>query len=459
MSHPCHKPAAATALAVVLATTSKMCAAAGFAIIEQSASGMGNAFAGAGAVAEDASTIFFNPAGMTKLKGRHQIVGALHAIAPNASFSDSGSLSRDFGPPTGSVPLFGSDGLNGGTTGIVPNLYYAGRIGDSLSIGLGINAPFGLKTEYPEKWKGRYHAVTSDLRTIDINPAIAWQVNDMLSVGAGVSARYTDVELSNALDMGTVCFGLEATGSLPAGTCTAAGAMPMASDGFQVLTGDDWGFGFNLGVLIEPRPGSRIGLAYRSNVKHTLKGDVDFTVPANLQPVLGGVFADSGASADLDLPETLSVSGYHEVNDKLALLADVTWTRWSRFDELRVRFDGGLADSAQPADWKNVFRYSLGLNYRAHPEWMFRGGLAYDEEPIRNAELRTPRIPGNDRKWVSLGLSHTPNDRLRLDLGYSHLFVDRTPIDNTEGTTGHTLTGTYRNSVDIFSAQVVWTIQ
>ena len=454
MNHACRNRIVTTAsLAAILATVSKIGAAAGFAIIEQSASSMGNAFAGAGAVAEDASTIFFNPAGMTKLTGRHQIVGALHAIAPNASFSDTGSMSRDFGPPTGSVPLFGSDGLNGGTTGIVPNLYYAGKINDRLSVGIGVNAPFGLKTEYQQGWKGRYHAIKSDLKTIDINPAIAWQVNDMFSVGAGVSARYTDVELTNALDMGTICFGVA-----PAATCTGAGAQPMANDGFQVLSGDDWGFGFNLGLLVEPRDGSRIGLAYRSKVSQTLKGSVDFTVPSNLQPILGGAFADTGASADLDLPETISLSGYHELNDRLALLADVTWTRWSRFKELRVELDNG-SESVQPEDWEDVFRYSLGLNYRAHKEWMFRGGLAYDEEPIRNAELRTPRIPGNDRKWVSIGLSHTPSDRFRFDLGYSHLFVNRTPINNTEGTTGHTLTGNYKASVDIFSAQVVWTIQ
>lgn len=442
-------------LAAILTTASEIGAAAGFAIIEQSASGMGNAFAGAGAVAEDASTIFFNPAGMTHLKGRHQVVGAIHGIAPNAQFNDQGSLSN---PLLGPVPLFGSDGLNGGTTALVPNLYYAGRINDRLSIGVGVNAPFGLKTEYPDRWKGRYHAIKSDLKTIDINPAIAWQVNDMLSIGAGFSARYVDVELTNALDFGTiVCSG--AFGPPPAGSCVPGAAIaPFSNDGRQILNGTDWGYGYNLGLLAEPRPGTRVGLSYRSKISHDIDGDVEFIVPAGLPAAVGGAFANTGASADLDLPETVSLSGYHEVNDKLALLADVTWTRWSRFNELRVRLDNGT-ESVQPEDWENVFRYSLGLNYRASKEWLFRGGIAYDEEPIPDAQRRTPRIPGNDRKWVSIGFSHTPSDRFKWDVGYSHLFINDTPIDNTEIVTGHTLTGNYDNSVDIFSAQVVWTLQ
>ncbi|MES1986902.1 MAG: outer membrane protein transport protein, partial [Pseudomonadota bacterium] len=193
--------------------------AAGFALIEQSASGMGNAFAGGGAVAEDASTIFFNPAGMTYISGT-QIVGAIHLIKPSAEFNNNGSVAGAGAGPFPSRPLGGSGG-DAGDLSFVPNFYYKRDLTDTVKFGLGVNAPFGLKTEYDKDWIGRFQAIKSELKTVNINPAIAFKLNDQLSIGAGLSAMWAQAELTSAVNL-------------------------VASERTSKVQGDDWGFGFNL---------------------------------------------------------------------------------------------------------------------------------------------------------------------------------------------------------------------
>lgn len=420
---------------------------AGFAIIEQGVTGLGNAYAGGAAVAEDASTIFFNPAGMTRLYGTHLEAG-VHVISPTTEFRSSGT-SQVVGAAT--VPLTGNDGGEAGETGVVPNFYYVRELGRDMRFGLGVNAPFGLATDYARGWEGRYHALRSELATVNINPAFAWKVTDRLSLGAGVNIQYIEAKLSQAVDFPTVCAGLFAAGVGAAGACAGA---PTTSDGEAELEGDDWGWGFNAGLMYE-LDRTRFGLAYRSKVDQKLEGDVDFNnTPGALQGL--GIFIDDGVSAQVSLPEMVSLSIHHELNPKVAIMGDVTWTNWSRFDELRVKFDTNpQADLVTPEEWDDSWRYSLGLSYRYNDSWTLRTGVAYDQTPIPSAELRTPRIPGNDRKWLALGASYRQSDRLQFDVGYAHLFVSDTPINNTNNT-GATLVGSYESSVDILSAQLRW---
>lgn len=429
---------------------------AGFAIIEQNASGMGNAYAGAAASAEDASTVYFNPAGLMQLQSR-EMVFAGHIISPQAEFSDSNSRSG-----TG-APLGGTDGGDGGETAFVPNFYYAQPMNNDWTVGLGVNAPFGLETDYDDGWIGRYHALKSELITININPSLAYRFNDRLSFGFGVSYQKIDAKLTNALDFGSICISA-LTPSLgsqaaAAAACGASGITPLNSDGMQSFQGDDWSWGYNLGLLYEASESTRIGIAYRSSIKHELDGTVDITTPAGLPAAVAASAPDQGVTANIELPETLSVSLYHEINDRWTLLADYTRTRWSRFDELKIVFDQGVLgqpSSTQPENWDDNNRYSVGATYKVDAQWKLRGGLAYDETPIPNATLRTPRIPGNDRTWVSMGFSYTPTSVLTVDAGYSHLFINDPAINTTDITTGHVLQGSYDAAVDIVSAQVVW---
>ena len=372
--------------------------AAGFAIIEQSGSGMGNAYAGAAAVAEDAGTIFFNPAGMTYIEGT-QIVGAIHIIKPKADFDNQGSVNAAPRP-------LGDEGGDAGDWAFVPNFYYKRDLTDTFKFGLGVSSPFGLKTEYDKNWIGRFQGIKSELKTVNINPAIAFKVNDELSLGLGLSAMWIQADLTSAVNLG-------------------------AAESSAKNKGDDWGFGFNLGAIYQITPDTRVGLAYRSKVEQHLKGDS--RSPFTALNAIPTRTLNTDIKADVTLPETLSLSGFSKVNEKWDLLADVTWTRWSQFEELRIIRDNGTNSTltVTPEHWSNTLRYSIGANYHYSENVKLRAGLAYDEEAI-STEYRTVRIPGNDRKWLALGASWQATSSTKLDIGYAHLFVSDTKIDDDQ---------------------------
>jgi long-chain fatty acid transport protein len=401
------------ALVVVscLAFTADAVLAAGFSITQKSVKGLGNAFAGAAAVAEDASTIYFNPAGLTRLSGR-QVQAGVHIFSYSLKFSDDGSTT------VLNQPLTGGDGGNAGKQGVIPNFFYAHSISDSLKIGIGIVSPFGTDTEYDSDWVGRYYTVKSEFLTIDINPTIAYRINNMWSIGGGVSVQYLDAELTNAIDYGTIM----------------SGSPSREADGESKLKVDgDWGYGFNLGVLFELSEATRFGVAYRSEISYDLEGDARFKTPDEAAPIAGASgLVDTDAKADVDLPASLSVSGYHQLTDKWALLADITWTDWSTFDELRIKFDSDAGDSVSTFDLEDNFRYSLGATYTLNPQWTFRGGLAYDESTVSSRRKRNPRLPDEDRLWFSLGTSYHFSDRLEFDFGYTYITnVEQAEIDKT----------------------------
>ncbi len=411
-------------LSCVIFTTPFAANAAGFALIEQSASGMGNAFAGGSAIAEDASTIYFNPAGMTYIEGT-QLVGALHLIKPTAEFS-------------GTITGTGKQGDNGGDAGdlaFVPNMYFKVDYSDTVKLGIGVNAPFGLKTEYDSTWKGRYQAIKSELKTININPALAFKVNDQLSVGAGISAMWAQAELTNAVNLG---------------------ARP---DAFGKVKGDDWGFGFNLGAIYQATADTRFGMAYRSKIDQHLEGDVTFTLPAGLPPpvfaAISSQLPNGKITAGVSLPETLSASAFSHLNESWDLMGDVTWTHWSRFQDLTIVRSSGTVLTSTTENWDNTMRYSIGTSYHYSDAIKLRAGLAYDEEAISD-QFRTARIPGNDRKWLSLGAGWQVTPASKLDVGYSHLFISSASIDDNQipkGKNAGRLTGSYDGSVDILSMQ------
>ena len=418
-------------------------AAVGFALEHQSVSNLGYAFAGGAASAEDASTIFWNPAGMTRLPGRQAVAG-LNAIYGSARFRNEGTTS----PAGPAFPITGGDGGNPVGLNWVPNLYYSADLGRDLKGGIGINSPFGLKTEYPADWMGRYHAIDSVLKSFNINPSIAWKVRDGVSLGGGVNFQYFDAELSNAIDYGAACFA-----AFGPGACAGAGITPQGRDGIAKVSGDSWSVGWNVGALFDVAPGARVGIAYRSSIKHQVKGRATFENPA-----LPGGFAaltagaqDTGARSTIKTPDTLSVSAYGDVSPKWSLLGDLTWTGWSKFKELRVRFDNGATDAVTPANWRNTVRVSLGAGYKLHDRWTLRGGIAYENSAIRD-EFRGPRIPDNAHRLVGLGFNYKVSKTGSIDFGYMHAFVKDAPV-NTSSPTAGTLVGTYKVRADVLSLQ------
>ena len=430
--------------------------ASGFAIIENSASGMGNSFAGGAAIADDASTIWFNPAGMTRLD--NEMLAAVHIIMPEADYTDTGSTSA----LGGSLDPSNTDRSGGaGRHALVPNFYWVMELQKDLKLGLGINAPFGLATEYEDDWVGRYHAVLSDTKTLNINPSIAYKMGN-LSLGFGVSAQYIDVNLTSAIDLGSACVGAELVNQLPPGTCAAVGATPQGKDGFADLEADGWAYNWNVGVLFEISDDARVGFSYRSGMDHEVDGNADFTVPGDVSFLTAsGNFVDTTLSAAVTLPSITSLSYFQNINEKIALMADYSVTSWSDFEELRIEYDSVQADTATTEDWEDSARISLGMNYRASEKWLYRFGVALDETPIPSPERTTPRIPGNDRTWISFGVTHQIDKDRSFSVGFAHLIIDDTDINNTyEAPTApvleHTLKGTYEASVNILSAQVRW---
>ena len=439
---------------------SEAAVAGGFALIEQGASGLGNAYAGAAAVSADASTVWFNPAGMSELK-RPQLLVAGHIINVNSDFTDTGTtLNNSFGG--GFVdPDFANAGTTdaGGTAGL-PNLYYVHPLKNGFTAGIGFSIPFGNSTDYDDDWVGRYQATESSVVALDINPSVSYIVNEYISIGGGVSLQYLDATLESAIDTGATCLGLVTQGALPADACVAAGLDTVGVqelDGQASVEGDDISFSFNLGLLFKPRDGTKLGVAFRSGLDHEVEGTGEFVNNAAFQAIIDGglpLFTDTGASAEASLPGTVMFSAAQLLGDKIELLADATFTDWSTLQELRLEFDGPQPDAFNTFEYEDAWRFSAGVNYKFNDQLTLRGGVAYDEDPVPSVELRTPRIPGNDRTWISFGFGYAFNKKVGLDFGFTHISVDDTPIANVSETPGGTtLRGIFDTDANILSAQ------
>ncbi|WP_422364717.1 OmpP1/FadL family transporter [Pelagibius sp.] len=417
--------------------------AAGFAIKEQSGSSQGHSFASASTGIEDISTMFFNPSLMAFHEG-NQLVTVGSLIIPQSEFKD-GSGSFQAGGAIGNAAGFtGLDDI--GKDALVPATYAMISPAENVRLGLAVTSPFGLVTTNPEGWVGRYHALDSRLTTINISPTAAFRINDYLAVGVGFVAQYLDAKLTNAVDFGTIGSGL--------------GGMAGQEDGRAKLRADDLGFGFTLGLTITPVEGTRIGLGYRSQIAHTAKGDAAFDLGSgvgNTVSALTGQFVDGGAQTSVTLPEQVSIGLHQDINDELAIMAEVQWTHWSRFQELRIEFDNpAQADSVTLESWENSWFFALGGTYKPFDDWTFKLGVAFDQSPVPD-DTRTPRIPDEDRYWISGGISYDPYDWLSLSLGYTHIFLPDADIDlgfdDPNNALRGSLEGTYEASIDIIALQ------
>lgn len=422
--------------AALLALASGTVSAAGFQLLEQNASGIGNAYAGSAAVAENASTIFYNPAGMTQLQAREASVG-LSLVRPSFKFSDQGSQT---GTLTGNAQ-------DAGDWAALPNAYLSWALNKDVYVGVGMGAPFGLVTEYNSDWVGAAHSIMFDIKTININPSIAWRVNERFSVGFGLNWQKMEAEYERR---------------------AGAVALPLGpgfdlKNTFATLKADDSSWGWNAGVLFNVSEVTKVGLSYRSKVKHELEGSLSFSGDAAGNPALGGRTTSSDASADVELPDTFIASFTHKLDPRWELLADVSWTGWSSIDKVDiVRTSGDLSGEVAQSlgtNFKDTWRVALGANYLLNDAWKLKFGVAFDETPVKNAENRLTSLPDNDRIWFSFGGQWKPNQASTLDMGVAYLYVDDTKINNGEAINPATndfrgvVKGEYDSSVWILGAQ------
>lgn len=401
--------AIAAALAGALAIPGTA-AAASFQILEQSPALQGTSFAGTASQAADASTVFFNPAAMGQLEGSNFTAGG-NLIRPKAEFSDDGSN------------VTGPDDTTD-ETGFVPNVYYVRPLNEQWTFGLGLSAPFGLASSYDDDWVGRYHATDSELALLNINPTFAYRVDDRLSLGVGLNYQRIDATLENKVDLG-------------------------GSDGNARIEGDDDGVGLDLSLFYRVTERTDIGVLWRQGVEFTLDGTVDF------DPAPGGPLQDGDIQADIELPDTLTVSVSHALNNRWSLHGDIAWTEWSSIQEVEINRDDGTNVSTLDLEYDDTMRYAVGATYSDGGPWTWRGGVAFDEAPQTDPEFVTPRIPDEDRTWLSFGFNYATSPTSSIDFAYTHILVDDIRIDNTDDN-GHTLTGDFDASVDILALQGNW---
>ena len=393
--------------------------AAAFALAEQGASGLGNAYAGAAAAAEDASTVWWNPAGMARLpSGRHfALAGTL--ISPSTKFSNRASVA----PGTRTL---GSEGGDAGDTAFVPSMFFAMDFGPRWNFGVGVSAPFGLSTEYSSEWLGRFQGISSEIKTLNVNPAVSYKISNAVSVGFGLNYQRAEIDTLTAVNLGVA----EAQNRLS-------------------VDGDAWGF--NAGVLFSVSPDTRVGVHYRSAIDHELDGTTNFTTPA---------VPSSNARLDVKTPASLSLSVAHRLSNRLELLADLSWWEWSNVQSVPVTRTSGPAAGGTAGNFvfnfDDSWRASIGGNYKLEGAWTLKFGVAYDQTPVPNAESRTVRLPDSDRYWFSAGAKYRISPSGALDIGYTFIKARDASINSNQGTgaTGAGLVnGVYKADVHLLGVQ------
>ncbi len=427
-----NKSAAALVLTGVAVAVSTAYAA-GFQLTEQSSLGLGRAYAGAGIVGDDLSAVHYNPAGMTLLEGTRFQAGGTW-IALNADYNGKDG-----------------DSENGRLKGqMIPAGYVTHQVNDKIWLGFAMTVPFGMGTEYDRTWSQSQRGTNAKIYTFDMNPNIAWKVNDFLSVGGGISVQYAKAELG----MGMQALGQDfAHGKVEA---------------------DSWDWGFNLGIMISPTDKLRFGLAYRSAIEHDAEGTSKLSgvnpVVTQVIPEAAGLEGQTfGMSTSIKTPDTVMLTGTWEATDQLRLSGLIRWANWSNFDELNIENEvpgsilaalkkyedlGLTSDKLTNVDivndWKDTWLFSVGADYKINSAFTIRGGIAYETSPIDDQSTRMAVIPDTDRVWLSLGASWHATKDLQFDVGATYLMgVGDTDLYSATKEEGGTKVGKY-DSLDAY---------
>ena len=414
-----------TTLSLAVAMASSQLFASGFALNEQSVSGMGTGFAGRSSSADDASTVFGNPAGMARLEGQ-QVTGGVAAIDATTNISQVSGNTNTSGSNKGDMVPFTA----------VPFGFYTNKLNDQWAVGFGVYAPFGLVTDYERGFQGRGFGSKSEVKVITFQPTVSYAFNDRVSVGFGPTFN-------------RIAGTLESDVSLP--------QVPNAVNNIKIK-GDDTALGFNVGVLVQATDTTRVGLTYHSKVKYKLEGHTEVSpgtgVPGQL---LRGNRYD--ASLKIDTPESWDLSVTQDMNDAWKLYAGATWTRWSRLKDITVNNEGvttGNGGGAGPQlvgtikedqNWHDTWAYAVGTSYQLTKQVVLRTGLTFDQSPTNNTN-RSPRIPTGDRTIFSVGLGYAVMDNMTIDLAYSYLKEEEVSVNRSNQLASYN--AKYKNSANGF---------
>ena len=367
-----------TAYVLSVLSISSAAMASGFQISEYSATGLGRSFAGSGLVGDDFSALAYNPAGM-QINSTSGVQAGATAIVLHADYRDVSATSLDTGKHDSTMAR------------VLPHFFAQYKINDRLTAGVGVYTPYGLIIDYKNTWTGRNHGILSELKAVDLSPAISFKASEMISLGAALNIQYADARLTGAKYANT-----------PYETAT------------DLQGHDTTALGYSVGVVVKPVKQARIGVSYRSKVDHKIKGKIKLTTPMGVTKM--------DAFAEITTPELVLISGAYDLNEKWTFSAAARWTKWSRFDRLDI-MSNGTAISSTNENWKNTWYYALGADYHFNDNWTIRFGGAYDETVIKSQEFRTVRIPDGHRWFASLGVSYQTGN-WQYDLGYTHVWMN-----------------------------------
>ena len=424
-------------LASVLAGFSSHAAASAFQLFEENGAGTGDYHAGGAAEANDASTEFYNPAGLVRIKNQQMVVGGV-LIPTDIQYKGSVEVNTvNPGAPTQVV-------AQGGTLNVIPNFHYAAPLTDRLVFGFGITVPFGLETDYGDDTFLRYAGTETQLQTINISPTLGFAITDKLSVGAGFDAQYLEGQFDQYAGLFS---GFDTT---------------------STNKGSSWGYGYNLGVLYQFTPHTRVGLSYRSRILQDLTGKSTFSGPL-ANSLSGGTQVSYNLNGKIVLPPTSIASFYHDFNSRWAIMGSAMFTQWKSFDDLvlnnvaSLNTTTGQADNQQSItvheDFRNTWNYALGAQYTLSDKWLFRGGIGYDETPTNDTD-RNIQLPDSNRFITAVGAHYQANKSVGVDVGWTHLFVKNAPINNTQtvGSEQVITVGNATSAANVFGIQLTWDI-
>lgn len=418
------KKLTAVTLATALATLPIVGFAAGFQISENSPRLQGQALAGNGSTAGDVTAIFNNPAVLATIKKQQVYVGASY-IDPRISMKNASAqhavIEPGIFPPPAPllIPVEGdSSQASIAKSALVPSMYYVLPLKSKWSIGMALTAPWGLTTQYDSDSVVRFMAQQTSLTTVNLNPQVAYNLNQHWKFGLGLQVQYADAIFSNFNGNAIPIFGMN------------------PSTNPTTLNGNGWGVGYNAGILFSPNKDTNIGVSYRSQIDYNIHGNVkQYVMAGPIQPpvIPGYPFNSEGAaSATLNTPAVVNLSVTQKLNKQWEVASTVEMTMWSSLKTLKISMPDGYAKSADVVlNWRNSLLYSLGTQYTLNKHWQFRAGAAYDQTPTTD-QYRDARIPDTTRYWLTTGLSYAINQHFRIDAAMEHIFMTPSKIDITQ---------------------------
>lgn len=415
--------------------------ASGFMLWEQDAASLGNYHAGTAAIADDASTAWYNPAGMLRIKNQEAVFGG-NMLLTSVRFSGTVTPNTLINPATLAPIAPAAASAQGGTFNFIPFLHYVAPITERVAIGMSIDMPYDIKTNYGTSSFARYAATLTTLQVVDYTPSIAVKFTDRFSVGAGFDAQRFSTEVDQIITAGAL-------------------GGPMFDTKSQSRA-SDWAYGYRLGAFMEFTPNTRVGINYHSKVTHHAIGNSYFTGPL----AAGGSQYANNFFTNITLPATTSLSLFQTWNTCWDVMGTLSYTQWSVFKNWVLQnvagIQGGINTNNETVYinnyYHNAWNFAVGANYHPSEKWILRTGLGYDQTPTNNAYRNLP-IPDSNRIAIALGAHFQAIPTIGFDVGWTHYFLVNANINNVQQRFGDQVTttnGSLNSSADVYGLSMKW---